>query len=40
MGDDQLIDAFGKVLEDLKLFALPVFRSLARGEKLTQNAFT
>jgi predicted nucleotidyltransferase component of viral defense system len=36
MGDDQLIDAFGKVLEDLKIFAMPVFRSLALGEKLTQ----
>jgi len=36
MGDDQLIDAFGKVLEDLKIFAMPVFRSLASGEKLTQ----
>jgi hypothetical protein len=36
MGDDQLIDAFGKVLQDLKIFAMPVFRSLARGEKLTQ----
>ena len=36
IGDAQLIDAFGKVLEDLKIFAMPVFRSLARGEKLTQ----
>jgi hypothetical protein len=36
MGDDQLIDAFGKVLQDLKIFAMPVFRSLARGEKLAQ----
>jgi hypothetical protein len=36
MGDDHLIDAFGKVLEDVKIFAMPVFRSLARGEKLTQ----
>jgi predicted nucleotidyltransferase component of viral defense system len=36
MGDDQLIDAFGKVLEDLKFFAMPVFRSLARSEKLTE----
>jgi hypothetical protein len=36
MGDDQLIDAFGTVLEDLKIFSMPVFRSLARGEKLTQ----
>jgi hypothetical protein len=36
MGDGQLIDAFGKILEDLKIFAMPVFRSLARGEKLTQ----
>ena len=29
-------DAFGKVLEDLKFFAMPVFRSLARSEKLTE----
>jgi hypothetical protein len=36
MGEDQLIDAFGKVLEDLKIFATPILRSLARGEKLTQ----
>jgi predicted nucleotidyltransferase component of viral defense system len=36
MDDDQLIDAFGTVLEDLKIFSMPVFRSLARGEKLTQ----
>jgi hypothetical protein len=36
MGEDQLTDAFGKVLQDLKIFAMPVFRSLARGEKLTQ----
>jgi hypothetical protein len=36
MGDHQLIDAFGKVLEDLKIFAMPVFRSLARDEKLAQ----
>jgi hypothetical protein len=36
MGDDHLIDAFGKVLQALKIFAMPVFRSLARGEKLTQ----
>jgi hypothetical protein len=36
MGDDQLIDAVGKVLQDLKIFAMPVFRSLARDEKLTQ----
>ena len=37
MADDHLIDAFGKVLADLKIFAMPVFRSLARGEKLTQH---
>jgi predicted nucleotidyltransferase component of viral defense system len=36
MGEDQLTDAFGKVVEDLKIFAMPVLRSLARGEKLTQ----
>ena len=36
MGEDQLTDAFGKVFDDLKIFAMPVFRSLERGEKLTQ----
>ena len=36
LGEEQLTDAFGKILEELKVFAMPVFRSLERGEKLTQ----
>lgn len=36
LGEHELIDAFGKVVEDLKTFAMPVFRSLAHDEKPTQ----
>jgi hypothetical protein len=36
MGEAHLADTFGKVVEDLRDFALPVLRSLASGEKLTQ----
>ncbi len=36
MGEDTLIDAFGKVVVDLKVFALPALRAVARGGKLTQ----
>jgi hypothetical protein len=36
MGEDDLIDAFGKVVADLEVFAMPALRSLARGEKLAQ----
>ena len=36
VGEHDLIDAFAKVVEDLKTFAMPVFRSLAHDEKLTQ----
>jgi len=36
IGEGELTDEFGKVVEDLKIFALPVLRSLARGEKLTK----
>jgi hypothetical protein len=36
MGEDTLIDAFDKVVVDLKVFALPALRAVARGEKLTQ----
>jgi len=35
-GEPELVDAFDKVVADLKIFAMPVFRSLTRGEKLTQ----
>jgi len=35
-GEPELVDAFDKLVADLKIFAMPVFRSLTRGEKLTQ----
>jgi len=36
IGEDELADTFGKVVEDLKFFAMPALRSLARGEKFEQ----
>ena len=36
IGEGELTDAFGKVVEYLKIFAMPMFRALASGEKLTQ----
>lgn len=36
IGEGELIDTFGKVVEDLKIFALPALRSLARSEKFEQ----
>jgi predicted nucleotidyltransferase component of viral defense system len=36
IGEDELTDAFGKVVEDLKNFAMPVLRSHIGGEKLPQ----
>jgi hypothetical protein len=36
MGENHLIDAFDTVVADLKIFALPALRALARGEELTQ----
>jgi hypothetical protein len=36
MGEDDLIDAFGKFVADLEVFALPALRAVARGEELTQ----
>jgi Nucleotidyl transferase AbiEii toxin, Type IV TA system len=35
-GEPELVDAFVRVVADLKIFAMPVFRSLTSGEKLTQ----
>jgi predicted nucleotidyltransferase component of viral defense system len=37
MGEDDLIDAFGEIVEDLKNFAIPPLRSLAHGENLAQH---
>jgi predicted nucleotidyltransferase component of viral defense system len=34
IGEHDLIDAFGKVVADLKVFAIPALQSLARGDKL------
>lgn len=36
IGEDELTDAFGKIVADLRSFAMPLLRSLARGEKFTQ----
>ena len=37
MGENDLSDAFDKIIEDLKLFVIPALRSLARGETLAQH---
>ena len=37
IGENDLIDAFGKIIEDLKVFVMPALRSLARGEKHSQH---
>jgi hypothetical protein len=36
MDEVELRDAFDKVVENLRHFTMPMFRSLARSEKLTQ----
>jgi hypothetical protein len=36
IGEHELTDAFSKVIEDLKIFAMPMLSSIARGEKLSQ----
>jgi predicted nucleotidyltransferase component of viral defense system len=36
IGEGELTDAFGKVIEDIKIFAMPLLRSLALGERLTR----
>jgi len=33
IGEKELVDALGRVLEDLKSFAVPALRSLADGER-------
>ena len=37
MGEKHLADSFGKVVEDLILFAMPVLRALTSGEQFTQS---
>ena len=36
IGDDGRVDAFAKVVEDIRRFAMPAFRSLVGSEKLTK----
>jgi Nucleotidyl transferase AbiEii toxin, Type IV TA system len=36
IGEERPTDAFGKVIEDLSTFAMPVFRALTSGAKLTK----
>jgi hypothetical protein len=33
IGESDLVDAFGRIVEDIKIFVMPVLRSLARGEQ-------
>jgi hypothetical protein len=35
-GENELIDEFGRIVDDVKAFAMPVLRSLASGERLAQ----
>jgi len=37
IGEDKLIDAFGKIVEEIKAFAMPMLSSLTSGEKLTRH---
>ena len=36
MGEDELIDVFGKIIEDIRTFAMPALRSVANGENFAQ----
>jgi hypothetical protein len=36
IGESELIDAFERVVDDVKIFAMPVLQSLAGGERLTK----
>ncbi len=36
IGENELIDAFGRIVDDVRVFAMPVLRSLASGERLAQ----
>lgn len=35
IGEDNLVDVFGKVVDEISAFAMPILSSLAQGEKLT-----
>jgi hypothetical protein len=36
IGEDELKDEFGEVVEDIRILAMPMLRSIARGEKLAR----
>lgn len=36
IGENELVDTFGRVVEELKIFAMPVLRSLARKEQFAR----
>jgi hypothetical protein len=37
VGEDDLVDAFERIAEDIRIFAMPVFVWLARGDTTAQN---
>ena len=37
IGETELIDAFGRVVDDVKIFAMPALHSLAGGETLSKH---
>ncbi len=37
VGEGELVDAFGRIVTDLRSFAAPMLRSLARGERFAQS---
>ena len=37
VGEDDLVDAFERIAEDIRIFAMPVFVWLARGHSTAQN---
>jgi predicted nucleotidyltransferase component of viral defense system len=36
IGENELIDEFGRIVDDVKVFAMPALRALASGERLAQ----
>ena len=36
IGEDELVDAFSRIVDDIKIFAMPVLNSLAHGKPFTQ----
>ncbi len=37
VGEDDLVDAFGRIAEDIRAFAMPVFAGLARGDTTAEH---